>query len=254
MKRSSGDSAMCSRGCACGTCVSGVLRGIGCFVAFCSGVQLLRCVGCQQVHTGSVAPQNAQTIVEGQDLVTPGSPRPCGFGVVGQVQAGDHRPIPARVGGDLVTVELGKALAGWGSAPAPCKPSTTVACRPCNSHQCVPCGPPWATPHHGAVVVQQQQGACGLRPCPVGMGHQRVGGKAKRCRKRAARPISAWRCARRRQLQDGFGVRCTGVVQRGHGVSCSARTAKGLHPPLPAPWPAQVERRQRRVGCSACSA
>ena len=50
-----------------------VLRGIGCFVAFCPGVQLLRGIGCQQVHAGGVTPQNAQTIVEGQDLVTPGS-------------------------------------------------------------------------------------------------------------------------------------------------------------------------------------
>ena len=219
-------------------------RGIGCFVAFCSGVQLLRCIGRQQVHTGGVTPQNAQTIVEGQDLVTPGSPRPCGFGVVGQVQAGDHRPIPARVGGDLVTVELGKNIAGWGNAPhranlpppSPAGPQQPPvrAVRATLGH-----------PHHGAVIVQQQQ-ACGLAR-PVGMGRQRIGGKGK------ALPKAC------RQAHIGMAVYCApvarrvqrplhGVVQGWHGVGRSAKQRKVLHPPLPAPWPAQVERRQRRVG------
>ena len=97
--------------------------------------------------------------------------------MVGQVEAGDHRSIPARVGGDLVTVKLGKALPVGGTP----RTVQTFHNRRLQALQQPPVRAVRAAlghPHHGAVIVQQQQGACGLAR-PVGMGCQRIGGKGK---------------------------------------------------------------------------
>ena len=80
-------------------------------------------------------------------------------------------------------------------------------------------------PHHGAVIVQQQQGACGLAR-PVGMGRQRIGGKGKALPKACRQAHIGMAVHFVRQLQDGFGVRCTGVIQRWHGVGRSAKQRK----------------------------
>ena len=149
---------------------------------------------------GGVTPQNAQTIVEGQDLVTRQSPALrllAWWGRWKRVITGPSQPA----GGDLMTVELGKALP-VGERPAPCKPSTTVACRPATATSACRAGPPWPPAPRRGQSSSSSKGACGLAR-PVGMGRQRIGGKGKALPKRAARPISAWRCTLARQLQDG---------------------------------------------------
>ena len=80
-------------------------------------------------------------------------------------------------------------------------------------------------PHHGAVIVQQQHGACGLAR-PVGMGRQRIGGKGKALPKACCQAHIGMAVYFARQLQDGFGIRCARVVQGWHGVCRSAKQRK----------------------------
>ena len=124
----------------------------------------------------------------------------------------------------MVTVKLGKALP-VGRAP---RTVQTFHHRRLQALQQPPVRAVRATlghPHHGAVIVQQQQGACGLAR-PVGMGRQRIGGKGKALPKACRQAHIGMAVHFARQLQDGFGVRCTGVVHRGHGVSRSAKQRK----------------------------
>ncbi len=61
---------------------------------------------------------------------------------------------------------------------------------------------------------------------PVGMGRQRIGGKGKALPKACCQAHIGMAVHLARQLQDGFSVRCTGVIHRWHGVCRSAKQRK----------------------------